>query len=146
VELRHVLVDNCAFQLVVAPRQFDVMVMGNMFGDILSDELGALAGSLGMCPSASLGYGKRGLYEPVHGTAPDIAGKGIANHIAMIQSVGLMLKYSFDMPEQYEIIEKAVDIVIDKGYRTADIAEQDKQTVGTVEMGNLITAEIENLS
>lgn len=142
VELRHVLVDNCAFQIIVAPRQFDVMVMGNMFGDILSDELGALAGSLGMCPSASLGYGKQGLYEPVHGTAPDIAGKGIANPIAMIQSVGMMLECSFDMPGQAAAIEKAIDIVLDKGYRTADIAEDDKKTIGTVEMGDLIAAEL----
>ena len=104
VELKHVLVDNCAFQLVVAPRQFDVMVAGNMFGDILSDEMGALAGSLGMCPSASLGYGKRGLYEPIHGTAPDIAGQGIANPIGMILSVAMMLQYSFDMEKQAETI------------------------------------------
>ena len=145
VELRHVLVDNCAFQIIAAPRQFDVMVAGNMFGDILSDELGALAGSLGMCPSASLGYGKRGLYEPIHGTAPDIAGEGIANPIGMILSVAMMLEYSFDMKEQAEIIENAVDAVLDKGYRTADIAEKGKKTVSTGDMGDLIAREVESL-
>jgi 3-isopropylmalate dehydrogenase len=141
VELRHVLVDNCAFQIVAAPQQFDVMLAGNMFGDILSDELGALAGSLGMCPSASLGYGKLGLYEPIHGTAPDIAGKGIANPIGMILSVAMMLRYSFDMEGAAEDVEKAVDAVLDKGYRTADIAEE-KGTVGTEEMGDLIAQEV----
>jgi len=145
VELNHMLVDNCAFQIVAAPRQFDVMVAGNMFGDILSDELGALAGSLGMCPSASLGYGKSGLYEPIHGTAPDIAGQGIANPIAMILSVAMMLEYSFDMTEQARIIEDAVDAVLDKGYRMADIVEEGKKTVGTGEMGDLIAGEMENL-
>ncbi len=145
VELRHVLVDNCAFQIVAAPQQFDVMLAGNMFGDILSDELGALAGSLGMCPSASLGYGKRGLYEPIHGTAPDIAGKGIANPIGMILSVAMMLRYSFDMEEASEDVEKAVDAVLDRGYRTADITEKDKRTVGTEEMGELIAHEIESI-
>lgn len=144
VELNHVLVDNCAFQIVFAPKQFDVIVTGNMFGDILSDELGALAGSLGMCPSASLGVGKNGLYEPIHGTAPDIAGQGIANPIGMILSVAMMLHYSFGMDEAAEEIEKAVDTVLDKGYRTADIAEKDKKTVGTGEMGNLIAREIGN--
>ncbi len=145
VELNHMLVDNCAFQIVAAPRQFDVMVAGNMFGDILSDELGALAGSLGMCPSASLGYGKSGLYEPIHGTAPDIAGQGIANPIGMILSVAMMLEYSFDMKEQAKIIEKAVDAVLDKGYRTADIFEEGKKTVSTGEMGDLIAGEMESL-
>ncbi len=145
VELNHMLVDNCAFQIVAAPRQFDVMVAGNMFGDILSDEMGALAGSLGMCPSASLGYGKRGLYEPIHGTAPDIAGQGIANPIGMILSVAMMLEYSFDMKKQAEIIENAVDAVLDKGYRTEDIVEVDKKTVSTGEMGDLIVSEMEVL-
>ena len=144
VELSHILVDNCAFQIVMAPRQFDVMLAGNMFGDILSDELGALAGSLGMCPSASLGYGKRGLYEPIHGTAPDIAGQGLANPIGMILSVAMMLRYSFDMDRQAEDVEKAVEAVLDKGYRTADIAENGKKTVSTDEMGDLIAREIEN--
>ena len=146
VELRHVLVDNCAFQIIVAPGQFDVMVAGNMFGDILSDEMGALAGSLGMCPSASLGYGKRGLYEPIHGTAPDIAGQGIANPIGTILSVAMMLQYSFDMEKPAEIIEKAVDAVLDKGYRTADIAEEGKRTIGTGKMGDLIVQEMESLN
>ena len=116
-----------------------------MFGDILSDELGALAGSLGMCPSASLGDGKSGLYEPIHGTAPDIAGQGIANPIGMILSVAMMLQYSFDMDKAAQDIEDAVDAVLDKGYRTADIAEKDKKTVGTGEMGDMITQEIENM-
>lgn len=144
VELRHVLVDNCSFQIVASPRQFDVMLAGNMFGDILSDELGVLAGSLGMCPSASLGYGKRGLYEPIHGTAPDIAGKGIANPIGMILSVAMMLRYSFDMEEAADDLEEAVDAVLDRGYRTADITEKDKRTVGTEEMGDLIAQEMES--
>ena len=142
VKLNHILVDNCAFQIVAAPKQFDVIVAGNMFGDILSDELGALAGSLGMCPSASLGYGKRGLYEPIHGTAPDIAGRNIANPIGMILSAAMMLHYSFDIEEAAEEIEKAVDAVLDKGYRTVDIAEKGKKTVGTGEMGDLIAQEI----
>jgi len=142
VKLNHVLVDNCAFQIVFAPRQFDVIVTGNMFGDILSDQMGALAGSLGMCPSASLGHGKKGLYEPIHGTAPDIAGKGIANPIAMILSTAMMLEYSFGMAEAAQDIENAVDAILDKGYRTADIAEKDKETVGTSKMGNLIVQEI----
>ena len=146
VELRHVLVDNCAFQLVVAPRQFDVMVAGNMFGDILSDEMGALAGSLGMCPSASLGYGKPGLYEPIHGTAPDIAGQGIANPIGMILSVAMMFQYSFGMEEPAVAIEKAVDAALDEGYRMADIAEEGKKTVGTDEMGDLIAQKIEGMN
>jgi len=144
VKLNHILVDNCAFQIVKAPQQFDVIVAGNIFGDILSDELGALAGSLGMCPSASLGYDKRGLYEPIHGTAPDIAGKGIANPIGMILSVAMMLRHSFDMDEQAENVEKAVEAVLDKGYRTADIAEKGRRTVSTDEMGDLIAREIEN--
>jgi 3-isopropylmalate dehydrogenase len=142
VELNYILVDNCAFQIIVAPQQFDVIVAGNMFGDILSDELGALAGSLGMCPSASLGYGKRGLYEPVHGTAPDIAGQGIANPIGMILSVAMMLQYSFDMKDQAEDVERAVEAMLDKGYRTADIAGESQKTVGTDEMGDLIAQEI----
>lgn len=145
VELRHVLVDNCAFQIVAAPSQFDVIVAENLFGDILSDELGALAGSLGMCPSASLGYNKPALYEPIHGTAPDIAGKGIANPIGTILSVAMMLQYSFNMDKQAEDIEKAVENVLDKGYRTADIAEKGKKTVGTEEIGDLIAREIEGM-
>ncbi len=144
VELKHVLVDNCAFQIVMAPQQFDVMLAGNMFGDILSDELGALAGSLGMCPSASLRYDKKGLYEPIHGTAPDIAGKGIANPIGMILSVAMMLRHSFDMNKQAEDVENAVETVLDKGFRTADIAEKDKMTVSTDEMGDLIAREMDN--
>jgi len=143
VELSHILVDNCAFQIVAAPQQFDVILAGNMFGDILSDELGALAGSLGLYPSASLGYGKLGLYEPIHGTAPDIAGQGIANPIGTILSVALMLRHSFDMDKQAEDVENAVEAVLDKGYRTADIAEKDKKTVSTDEMGDLIFQEIE---
>ncbi|MBD3184291.1 3-isopropylmalate dehydrogenase [Candidatus Poribacteria bacterium] len=143
VKLNHILVDNCAYQIVMDPRQFEIIVTGNMFGDILSDELGALAGSLGLYPSASIGYGKKGLYEPIHGTAPDIAGKGIANPIGTILSAALMLRHSFDMNEAADDMEQAVEAVLDKDFRTADIAEKDKKTVSTGEMGDLIVKEIE---
>lgn len=142
IQLKHVLIDNCAYQLVVAPGQFDVMVAGNIFGDILSDELGALAGSLGMCPSASLSYKGPGLYEPIHGTAPDIAGKGLANPVGSILSVAMMFEYSFNMEKAAKDIELAVDNVLDKGYRTADIKEKDKKIIGTEEMGDLIVQEL----
>lgn len=115
------LVDNAAMQIVKNPRQFDVVVTSNIFGDILSDECSQITGSIGMLPSASLGEGKCGLYEPIHGSAPDIAGKGIANPIATILSVAMMLRYSFDLDKEAENIEKAVDKVLDAGYRTADI-------------------------
>jgi 3-isopropylmalate dehydrogenase len=124
--------------LVRNPKQFDVMVTGNMFGDILSDEAGMLTGSIGMLPSASLGDGRKGLYEPVHGSAPDIAGKDIANPLASILSVAMMLRYSFDLEEHAVRIERAVREVLHQGYRTADILEPDTRRVGTEEMGEAV--------
>jgi 3-isopropylmalate dehydrogenase len=142
VELSHLLIDAAAMVLVRNPRQFDVMVTGNMFGDILSDEAGMLTGSIGMLPSASLGHGKKGLYEPVHGSAPDIAGKDIANPLASILSVAMMLRYSFDLEEQALRIEGAVREVLRQGYRTADILEPDTRRVGTEEMGEAVAQAI----
>jgi len=138
VELSHLLVDAAAMVLVRNPKQFDVIVTGNMFGDILSDEAGMLTGSLGMLPSASLGENKRGLYEPVHGSAPDIAGKDIANPLASILSVAMMLRYSFDLEAQALRIERAVRDVLRQGYRTADIFEPGARLVGTDEMGEAV--------
>ena len=138
VELSHLLVDAAAMVLVRNPKQFDVIVTGNMFGDILSDEAGMLTGSLGMLPSASLGENKRGLYEPVHGSAPDIAGKDIANPLASILSVAMMLRYSFDLEAQALRIERAVRDVLRQGYRTADIFEPGTRRVGTEEMGDAV--------
>jgi 3-isopropylmalate dehydrogenase len=148
VELSHMLVDAAAMMLVRNPKQFDVMVTGNIFGDILSDEAGMLTGSIGMLPSASLGNyingtdGKKGLYEPVHGSAPDIAGKDIANPLASILSVAMMLRYSFDLEEHALRIEQAVREVLRKGFRTADIAEPGARLVGTEEMGKAIAEAI----
>ena len=122
VEVNDMLVDNAAMQLVRNPSQFDVIVTSNMFGDILSDEASQITGSIGMLPSASLGDGKRGLYEPIHGSAPDIAGQGKANPIATILSAAMMLLYAFDLPTEAEAIVNAVDEVLNEGYRTADIA------------------------
>ncbi len=139
VELKHLYVDNAAMQLVRNPRQFDVMLCGNLFGDILSDEASMITGSLGMLPSASLAGGTFGLYEPAGGSAPDIAGKGIANPIAQILSAGLMLKYSFGNDEAYERIFSAIGSVLDAGYRTADIMSAGMRQIGTAEMGKLIT-------
>jgi 3-isopropylmalate dehydrogenase len=138
VELSHMLVDAAAMMLVRNPKQFDVMVTGNIFGDILSDEAGMLTGSIGMLPSASLGNGKKGLYEPVHGSAPDIAGKDVANPLASILSVAMMLRYSFDLEDHALRIERAVREVLRKGLRTADIVEPDTHRVGTEEMGEAI--------
>jgi 3-isopropylmalate dehydrogenase len=138
VELSHLLIDAAAMVLVRNPKQFDVMVTGNMFGDILSDEAGMLTGSIGMLPSASLGDGRKGLYEPVHGSAPDIAGKDIANPLASILSVAMMLRYSFDLEEHAVRIERAVREVLHQGYRTADILEPDTRRVGTEEMGEAV--------
>jgi 3-isopropylmalate dehydrogenase len=138
VELSHLLVDAAAMVLVRNPKQFDVMVTGNIFGDILSDEAGMLTGSIGMLPSASLGDGKKGLYEPVHGSAPDIAGKDIANPLASILSVAMMLRYSFDLEEHASRIERAVREVLRKGLRTADVMEPDTRLVGTEEMGEAV--------
>ncbi len=137
VELEHMYVDNCAMQLVRRPRDFDVIVTGNIFGDILSDEAGALTGSLGMLPSASIGE-KYALYEPVHGSAPDIAGKGIANPIAMILSAAMMLDLSCKLPEAARNIENAIDKVLDEGYRTADIWAPGTKKVNTKEMTEAI--------
>jgi len=138
VELSHMLVDNCAMQLVRNPRQFDVIVTGNMFGDILSDEASMLTGSIGMLPSASLdAYGK-GLYEPIHGSAPDIAGKGVANPLAMILSMAMMFRYSFGRADVADRIEKAVRAALGFGLRTADIATKGKPVATTVEMGTAV--------
>ncbi|MBI5192058.1 MAG: 3-isopropylmalate dehydrogenase [Nitrospirae bacterium] len=144
VELSHIYVDNCAMQLIRNPRQFDVILTSNMFGDILSDEAAMLTGSIGMLPSASIG-GETGMYEPIHGSAPDIAGQDKANPIATILSVGMMLKYSFGLDIAYEEIESAVNRVLEKGYRTADIyseGAQDTRLVGTIEMTDIILNEL----
>ncbi|MGL6106792.1 3-isopropylmalate dehydrogenase [Romboutsia sp.] len=138
VEYSHMYVDNAAMQLIVNPKQFDVIVTSNMFGDILSDEASMLIGSIGMLPSASLGSGKFGLYEPIHGSAPDIAGQNKANPIATILSVSMMLRYSLDLEQEANSIEYAVNQVLDKGYRTIDIMSENMNCVGTKEMGSLI--------
>ena len=142
VELSDMLVDNCAMQIVKDPSQFDVVVTENMFGDILSDEASMITGSIGMIPSSSLGATSCGLYEPIHGSAPDIAGKDIANPIGTILSAAMMLRFSFDMAQEADCIENAVSAVLSAGYRTGDIADGDCATVGCREMGRLI---IENL-
>ena len=140
VELSHMLVDNAAMQLVKAPKQFDVMVTGNMFGDILSDEASMLTGSIGMLPSASLDDKQKGLYEPSHGSAPDIAGQGVANPLATILSVAMMLRYTFGQEAQALRIENAVKKVLAQGFRTGDIYERGTQRVGTKEMGDAVLA------
>lgn len=137
VELNHMLVDNCAMQLVRYPKQFDVLLTENMFGDILSDQASQLTGSIGMLPSASLG-GKVGLYEPIHGSAPDIAGQNLANPIATILSAAMMLRFSFNLPEAADSVEQAVSRVLEEGYRTADIMQPGMRQVGTKEMAELI--------
>ncbi|MBX7148066.1 3-isopropylmalate dehydrogenase [bacterium] len=143
VELSHMYVDNCAMQLIRNPKQFDVVVTTNLFGDILSDEASMLTGSIGMLPSASLGQGTRGMYEPVHGSAPDIAGKGLANPIATILSAAMMLTYSFNQGAIAKKIEKAVEDVLNEGYRTADIYVAGTKKVGTQEMGELIVKKLQ---
>ena len=140
VELQHLYIDNAAMQLVRNPQQFDVIVASNIFGDILSDEASQVAGSIGMLASASLGEGKRGLYEPIHGSAPDIAGKGIANPLATILSAAMMLRYSLDEEAAADAIEAAVEAVLDRGVRTPDIATPGCTTVGTSEMGDAVVA------
>ncbi len=135
VQLSHMLVDNCAMQLVRNPRQFDVIVTGNMFGDILSDEASMLTGSIGMLPSASLDANGKGLYEPIHGSAPDIAGKGIANPLATILSMAMMFRYTFERADIATRIEKAVRAALASGLRTADIATKGTKTTTTAEMG-----------
>lgn len=138
VEYSDALVDSTAMQLIKNPSQFDVIVTENMFGDILSDEASMLTGSIGMMPSASLSSGTRGMYEPIHGSAPDIAGLNIANPLGTILSAAMMLRYSFDMAEEAEAIERAVDKVLDEGYRTGDIMQENCKKVTCSEMGTLV--------
>jgi 3-isopropylmalate dehydrogenase len=140
IELSHMYVDNAAMQLIRAPKQFDVMVTTNMFGDILSDAAAMLTGSIGMLPSASLDAHGKGMYEPIHGSAPDIAGKNLANPLATILSVAMMLRYSLDDAETATRIEDAVNQVLDQGLRTQDIHNEGMQKVGTSEMGDAIVA------
>ena len=143
VKLEHMLVDNCAMQLVMNPGQFDVVLTENMFGDILSDEASMITGSIGMLSSASLNETKFGMYEPSHGSAPDIAGKDLANPIATVLSAAMMLRYSFDMDKEADAIEAAVQQVLTDGYRTGDIYSEGCKKVGTMEMGDLIAAHIQ---
>ena len=142
VALENMLVDNCAMQLVMDPGQFDVILTENMFGDLLSDEASMITGSIGMLSSASLNEGKFGLYEPSHGSAPDIVGKGIANPIATILSAAMMLRFSFDLDKEAEAVENAVKKVLAGGYRTADIMAEGMKQTGTKEMGDLICSQI----
>ena len=144
VEVEHLYVDNCAMQMVRRPTDFDVIVTSNMFGDILSDEAGVVVGSLGMLPSASLGD-KHALYEPVHGSAPDIAGKGIANPIATILSASMMLRFSFGLSEASDLVEKAVERTLEEGWRTPDIYSEGCKKVGTKEMTDRIIENMERL-
>ncbi|MBD1588864.1 3-isopropylmalate dehydrogenase [Pseudomonas typographi] len=145
IELSHMYVDNAAMQLVRAPKQFDVIVTDNMFGDILSDEASMLTGSIGMLPSASLDANGKGMYEPCHGSAPDIAGQGVANPLATILSVSMMLRYSFAQTEAAAAIEQAVSRVLDQGLRTGDIWSEGCKKVGTREMGDAVVAALRNL-
>ena len=145
VELSHMYVDNCAMQLVRAPKQFDVIVTDNMFGDILSDQASMLTGSIGMLPSASLDRNNKGMYEPCHGSAPDIAGQGVANPLATILSVSMMLRYSFNQSLAADAIEKAVSLVLDQGLRTGDIMSEGCRRVGTAQMGDAVASALENL-
>ena len=142
VELSHMLVDNCAMQLVMNPGQFDVILTENMFGDILSDEASMVTGSIGMLSSASLNETKFGLYEPSHGSAPDIAGQDKANPIATILSAAMMLRYSLDLDEEAKAVEDAVKKVLSEGYRTGDIMSEGCTLVGTRQMGDLICSRI----
>ncbi|NNJ90643.1 MAG: 3-isopropylmalate dehydrogenase, partial [Gammaproteobacteria bacterium] len=140
VELTHMYVDNAAMQLVKAPKQFDVMVTTNMFGDILSDCAAMLTGSIGMLPSASLDANGKGMYEPIHGSAPDIAGQGLANPLATILSVSMMLRYSLDESDMADRIDGAVNKVLDDGLRTPDIMSEGMKQVGTEEMGDAVVS------
>ncbi|MCL2212111.1 MAG: isocitrate/isopropylmalate family dehydrogenase, partial [Treponema sp.] len=142
VKLENLYIDNAAMQLVRNPRQFDVIVTGNMFGDILSDEASMITGSIGMLPSASLGKSSFGMYEPVHGSAPDIAGQDKANPMATILSVAMMLRYSFALSNEADAIERAVKAVLSKGFRTGDICSDGKNLIGTKEAGDLIASEV----
>jgi len=151
VQLEHMLADNGAMQLVRNPKQFDVMVTDNLFGDMLSDEAAMLTGSLGMLPSASIGApdatGRRlALYEPIHGSAPDIAGQGVANPIAALMSFGMALRYSFDLNEDADLVEQAIKNVLGAGYRTGDIMQQGRTKVGTRQMGDLLLKELDKLA
>ena len=146
VELQHMYVDNAAMQLVKAPKHFDVIVTGNMFGDILSDEAAMLTGSIGMLPSASLDVNNKGLYEPSHGSAPDIAGKGVANPLATILSTAMMLRYSLNQPQAADRIESAVSAVLTSGLRTPDIWSAGTSRVGTREMGDAVVAALAGTS
>jgi 3-isopropylmalate dehydrogenase len=142
VALSHMYVDNAAMQLVRMPKQFDVMVTTNMFGDILSDAAAMLTGSIGMLPSASLDENSKGMYEPIHGSAPDIAGQNRANPLATILSVAMMLRYTLDEPDMADRIEAAVNGVLDKGLRTVDIMSEGMTEVMTEEMGDAVVAEL----
>ncbi|MGN1015302.1 MAG: 3-isopropylmalate dehydrogenase [Butyricicoccus sp.] len=142
VEYQDMYVDNCAMQLVRDPGQFDVIITGNLFGDILSDEASMITGSIGMLPSASMGETSLGMYEPIHGSAPDIAGKGIANPIATILSTAMMLRYSFNLPEEAACIEEACEKALNDGHRTADIAKAGETVLSTSEMGEIVRANI----
>lgn len=140
--LSHMLVDNCAMQLVMNPGQFDVVLTENMFGDILSDEASMITGSIGMLSSASMNEGKFGMYEPSHGSAPDIAGQNIANPIATILSAAMMLRFSFDLDREADAVEAAVQKVLSEGFRTGDIMSEGCRKVSTSEMGDLIAERI----
>lgn len=142
VTLEHMLVDAATMHLVKRPRDFDIILSANQFGDILSDETSVLAGSMGMLPSASLGQGRLGLYEPVHGSAPDIAGQGIANPLAAILSTAMLLRHSLDMETEAQLVEEAVAAILDAGHRTADVAASGQSAVTTQEMGDLIVGKI----
>ncbi len=142
VSYSDILVDNCAMQLIHNPTQFDVLVTENMFGDILSDEASMLTGSIGMMPSASLSSGTRGMYEPIHGSAPDIAGQNIANPLGTILSLAMMLRYSFDMAKEADDIENAVNEILNEGYRTADIMQDGVKKVSCSDMGDLVANKI----
>jgi len=152
VELHHILADACAMQLVRNPKQFDVIVCDNLFGDMLSDEAAMLTGSIGMLPSASLGAPdaktgqRKALYEPVHGSAPDIAGKGLANPIAAISSYGMALRYSYGLTKEADLIDQAISAALSRGLRTADIMQPNMRKVGTAEMGKAILEEVEKLA
>lgn len=143
VELNHLYIDNAAMQMVRDPRQFDVIITSNMFGDILSDEASMVTGSIGMLPSASLGENSFGMYEPIHGSAPDIAGKGIANPLATILSAGMMLRYSFGLDDEADLIEKSVVSALEDGYRTGDIMSEGMKLVGTEEITKIVLDKVE---
>jgi 3-isopropylmalate dehydrogenase len=142
LQVEHILVDACAMYLLRHPASFDVIVTENMFGDILTDEAAMLAGSMGMLPSASLGEGRKGLYEPIHGSAPDIAGKQIANPLATILSCAMLLRYSLGLEKEAEAVERAVSAVLDAGYRTADIASKGETPISTAQMGDAVVQRI----